>query len=334
MKRLFILLGLFCSLSLCAQEYEVTTEGLLLEILVPGYHAIQDGDWTGWLTAPGMLLATTGTGYMVYRKSGLDFTTSSMDAAAFFLTSYGNFSTIYRASEYILGDKSALSIGECLAAPFTVTDSKDILVASTLGLLTLSSYKNSSKEISAYFKASTVKYWGMDLNPYTALGAVIGTSAAISLFSTTTEELFFRQLIFSDNYLGGDGLGEAANIAISAVLFGSIHLGNLLVVKPTWENISPILEQTVYATLMGGVLGYVYLSDSSTNHKEGLQKAMMMHFWNNVLAFSLNYVVTQGKEAEKTQAQKDAEKLSMEHPSPWQITAESYPPSLGVEYRY
>ncbi len=91
-------------------------------------------------------------------------------------------------------------------------------------------------------------------------------------------------------------LQEKFRLAITAVGFGLMHLGSLLLVDWTDNSaVNRVLLQTIVATAAGFYLGYV-------TEREGysLEKAIALHYWNNVLAMNLSFLKDQGKTLNST----------------------------------
>jgi membrane protease YdiL (CAAX protease family) len=174
------------------------------------------------------------------------------------------------------------SYGELLLAPFDPKNvfSPDILPVMAYAILPSISADN-ARAIAEYWNRDSVSFMGIGMSPGAGLAAETAYAMALNLFVASFEETLFRGIAL-----------ERLGLAASSLTFGAMHLGNLLIMDPTsFDDVWSVSIQTLSATAIGFYLGYV-------TKREGydLRKAVTLHYWNNVIAFVLPFMINGGGE--------------------------------------
>lgn len=125
--------------------------------------------------------------------------------------------------------------------------------------------------------------------------AVIYSQFKSAMFAGVNEELFCRFFLLRIVFHETLGLNINASILLSSICFGIIHIGNLVetgVFRHPFKTLGRrygqlYFEQVIYTSLIGVVLGYVYVL---TNN---LILVMFLHFLFDFLAFMQTYVYRQ-----------------------------------------
>jgi membrane protease YdiL (CAAX protease family) len=271
-----------------------------VELLIPGYTRIEQGDMEGYWTAPGTVAALAGTTYMLSQQKGLTLYESLPYALAMTVSAYGQESLIYNAnrfwSEMIFPDTEAMSFGEALATPFLYDFSKpyDLLGIGMVAVASIISMQPKLSDVQAFFSADTVPLWGVEMNPYLAASCLFGYSALTNVFVATSEETAVRSLILDKLFLGS-GVSEVAAVLGSAAIFGASHLFNLTTNISSADYRNQVYRQAISATGMGLVFGALYLVDPSTDRRDGFGYSTRLHYLWNVVAMNTGYWVDIGK---------------------------------------
>lgn len=164
-------------------------------------------------------------------------------------------------------------LSDLLLAPYRPDNLFSSEVLPVLGLLILP-YLNSDVfyRVSQYFQRSKVNFFGAQVSPWAGLGFALLTSVAIVTANATWEEIYFR-----------DSMLRSSGLEVSSFAFGSAHLGNIIYPD---RSVSETILQTFSATAFGYYAAFV-----TKNNHYNIQKAISMHFWNNVLINTLNYLI-------------------------------------------
>jgi hypothetical protein len=81
----------------------------------------------------------------------------------------------------------------------------------------------------------------------------------------------------------------------SALTFGAIHLGNVFVPPDPdtpWHdpgNVMDVVAQSAFATCFG-----FYANILTTGDSYRLQRPIALHYWNNVFAMTMGYLLGEG----------------------------------------
>ncbi len=126
--------------------------------------------------------------------------------------------------------------------------------------------------IGSYFNRESVDFLGLKVNPWAGLGLVLASSIVMVSANAAWEEIEFRGIAL-----------ENSGIVWSSVSFGLAHVPNMLMPNTSVED---TLLQTAYATLYG-----FYAAFKSREAGFDFRRMIALHFWNNVLAFTLNYLI-------------------------------------------
>lgn len=126
--------------------------------------------------------------------------------------------------------------------------------------------------IGEFFRRETVPFMGSTVTPAAGLGLRLATAILLVTANSLSEEILFR----------GIWLEQAGETA-SSLTFGLAHLSNALLPGTAIED---TLLQTAFATGFG-----FYAARSTVSHGYNLERMAAFHFWNNVLAFTLGYLL-------------------------------------------
>jgi membrane protease YdiL (CAAX protease family) len=272
----------------------------LIELLIPGYSRIEQGDTEGYWTAPGMVVGLAGTAYMFSQQKGLTLYDSLPYALSMTASAYGAESLIYNAnrifSERAFPNTEAMSFSDTLATPFLYDFSKpyDLLGIGMVAVVSIISIEPSLSDVRAYFSSDTVPLWGVEMNPYLAASCFLGYTAVTNVFVATGEETAVRSILL-DRYFLGSGTSEALAVLGSGVIFGAAHLSNILINIGDADYRNQVYRQSISATGMGLVLGALYLADPGPDRRDGLGYSTRLHYLWNVMAMNTGYWVDIGK---------------------------------------
>jgi hypothetical protein len=123
-----------------------------------------------------------------------------------------------------------------------------------------------------YFRRRRVPFLGWSVSPWAGLGLRVVTAWALVTANATWEEVAFR----------GTSL-ERTGVWVSSLSFGTAHLGNMVLPEVSVEE---ALLQSLFATGFG-----VYAAAMTVRADYGLQRAVAAHFWHNMIALTLGYLV-------------------------------------------
>jgi membrane protease YdiL (CAAX protease family) len=126
--------------------------------------------------------------------------------------------------------------------------------------------------IGQYFGRTSVPFMGAQVTPAAGLALRLMTSVVLVTANALSEEILFRGFTL-----------ERAGVAYSSVSFGLAHLPNALLPGVAIED---TLLQTVFALGFG-----FYAARSTVANGYSLERMAALHFWNNILAFTLGYLV-------------------------------------------
>ena len=162
---------------------------------------------------------------------------------------------------------------DVLFAPFRPANIFSPSVLPVLGLTVISAFSQSEiKAIRNYFELDSVEFSGITLKPLSALLLRVATALLLVIPNASWEEISFRGVTL-----------EASGARYSSVIFGLSHLGNIFVPGVTIEE---TLLQSLYATAFGFYAAEIVIRDDYS-----LERAVAFHFWNNMLAFVLEYLI-------------------------------------------
>jgi membrane protease YdiL (CAAX protease family) len=275
---------------------EFSKTDFALNLLLPGFYRIQRGDNSGYFTLPGTALAITGQILTLVQNKGFSIDSSLPYSLSMIGTMYGGFSyaydTIDIVNRYKFQSPGLLPLGQQILTPLLFSDPEDLASAGIVSLSALYAYREKGNDIESFFKKDSVTLWGMNMPPALAAPLFFVSTIALNTFVANLEEIIFRKSVI-------DGL-ESLNtpplltLALSSLLFGSIHLSNILIDIKSPTIVTDSIRQAISTTCIGFVLGYLYMNDPSPGHIEGLSHAIRLHFLNNVVAFNINYWIKEG----------------------------------------
>jgi membrane protease YdiL (CAAX protease family) len=278
-----------------------------MDLLLPGYTRIEQGDMEGYWTAPGTVAMLAGQAYMFSQQKGLTLYDSLPYALAMTVSMYGSESLIYNAnrllSERTFPNTEAMSFGEALATPFRYDFSKpfDLLGIGMVAVASIMSVQPNLSDLQTFYSSDTVPLWGVEMNPYLAASCFFGYTAITNVFVATSEETAVRSMLL-DKYFLGSGTSEAVAVLGSAAIFGASHLFNIFVNVNNADYRNQVYWQAINATGMGLVLGALYLADPSADRRDGFGYSTRLHYLWNVVAMNTNYWVDIGKKKRSDQA--------------------------------
>jgi len=173
------------------------------------------------------------------------------------------------------GRPGAMPLAEALAAPYRPANVLNWSVLPVLGFLTFASLSyDDILALGEFFRADRVDFWGAAVPPLAGLALNTAFSLAFVHANAAAEEYLYR----------GVQLG-ATGVARSSISFGMAHLPNMLM-----PGVS--IEDTLIQTAFAGLFGW-YVGQMTVNSNFDLGKAIALHFWNNVIAFTLGYLTEQ-----------------------------------------
>ena len=299
---LFLLLMISVTSVFCQETVELSENEIMLDFLLPGYARIIHGDPWGYATIAGAGIGLGSQILMFFQQEGFDLTSDFFYFLNMLAVTYGSYSIAYNAYSWNYYNstslKHPLSLPEFLLTPFLFSDPEDLLTVSTISLLTLIDYEKEWPKIGAFFQKDTVKLWGMNMHPVLAAGTFFSATVLLNIFVAGSEELLFRDLILGK--MIDNGMNSLLAMAISACVFGSMHLFNIFLDLDDAEYRNSVIMQTIGATLGGFILGYLYSADTDPDRAEGLAHAIRYHFFNNLVAMNLNYWYEEGGRAGAT----------------------------------
>jgi hypothetical protein len=316
----------FLTAGVFAVDTPVDNGTVLLNFVVPGAAQIAQGKSEGWWYTPGLALTIGGSLLQGkhYMPVGDDYKWYNAAGTVMFEGGQMLFTYSYYAyfndTGKIWPDYQRQSLPFLMASPWLPQNftSVDVFPIVGLGILTSLPFLFDSKRpeyIGEYFGSKTVPFWGADMNPYLAYGCYFSWSLVMSNFTAVTEECLFRGLVS----------GTIPALPSSA-LFGSVHAANLLVQDITPTTIRNTALQVAQSFCMG-----LYLDNLVRENNGDLQKAITVHQWWNVAAFSFAFF----------SAISDPDYVKVHRPTPdgKDLTVSSYldtdcHPGILLKYRY
>jgi membrane protease YdiL (CAAX protease family) len=169
--------------------------------------------------------------------------------------------------------RTTVSFGHSLVAPW---QPRNLINLEVLPVFALSILPDASRltrrDVAQFFARDSVPFLGSDVSPAAGLALAAGSAVLIAQANAVWEEIAYR------------GVRLAAHGVLgSSVRFGLAHLPNAAVPNARLQDTA---WQSVFATMFGLYAGVV-TERNNGDHR----KAVAWHFWNNVLAFTLNYLV-------------------------------------------
>jgi membrane protease YdiL (CAAX protease family) len=278
---IFILL-LICG-SLFAQESRadgLEPADVLINSFLPGYAQFKMGDPAWPLYGFGMPLIIGGTALTYIEPGYIDFAEKPLNTSGLFLSALG--SSLHAYSGYdvqrAVQGKDTPGYLSLLFAPFKF---ENIFAYDTLPFLlygfSSALEQESIESLGRYFTRDSVRFFGRDVSPETGFGLNLLLSSSVNLFVASSEEIIFR-----------GSLLESYGIHVSSLLFGAAHLLNVL----AYEEITTEIwfkhgQQAIFAAGLGYYLAYLTEKDAS------MEKAITIHYWNNVVAMMMIYMLEQ-----------------------------------------
>jgi membrane protease YdiL (CAAX protease family) len=257
-------------------------------IVLPGLVQVVNGQVEGYAYMAGGPLLIVGTALQV------DYVLHQDDPARLWelglslpLAEAGGSLSFYSdfAFERDLARKPRESYGSLLAAPFLPENLFDPRVLAVIGLLSVPAFTyDGVRAMGSYFGRPSVSFFGLTTTPAAGLALEALFALGVNLFVATAEEEVFRGVIL-------DRFGPA----VSAIGFGAVHLGNILVtVSPSLPALSEpqvagVLQQSAFALCFG-----VYADMLSADDGNRLRKPVTLHYWNNVVAMIVGYMQGDG----------------------------------------
>ena len=165
------------------------------------------------------------------------------------------------------------SLPQLLVAPWLPRNvlSADVLAA--LALTTGASLAGGDfARVGDYFRRETVPFMGAPVTPLQGLALRLATSVLLVTANAVSEEILFRGTVL-----------ELSGVSSSALSFGLAHLPNALLPGAA-------LEDTVLQTVFALGFGF-YAARSTVANGYRLERMAALHFWNNILSFTLSYLV-------------------------------------------
>lgn len=267
-----------------AADKPVDQETILLNFVVPGLSQIKQGKDEGWWYTPGTAMMIGGALLQGKNYMPIGENYRWYNATGTIIAEAGEMLWAYSQYAY-LNDIGIIwptyqrqSLPELMAAPWVPTNftSVDVFPIVGLGILTSVPFLFDSQRpehIGEYFGAETVRFWGFDMNPWAAYGCYFSWSLIMSNLTAVTEECLFRGMVS----------GTLPSLSSSA-LFGGMHAANLLVQEATPKTIRDTALQVASSFCMG-----LYLDNLVRENNGDLQKAISVHQWWNVAAFSFAF---------------------------------------------
>jgi len=172
------------------------------------------------------------------------------------------------------------SLGELILAPYNPKNFLSFDVWPVIALNTATTITSDNiKAIQNFFTETDENnvlvnrtFWGYEMNPYLAFGARLVSALVLVSANATWEEIFYRGILL-----------ERDGIEISSFNFGLGHLGNMIM---PGVSVADTMLQTLYATAFG-----FYTADMTKKSAYKIDKAVTLHFWNNIIAFTLDYLI-------------------------------------------
>lgn len=165
------------------------------------------------------------------------------------------------------------SLPALLAAPFTP---RHVLCYDVLPILALTTANSLAgydpARIVEYFRRDTVPFMGTEVRPGVGLVLRVATSLVLVTANAAGEEILFRGLTL-----------EQSGPVISSLSFGLAHLSNALVPDVP-------IEDTVLQTIFALGFGF-YAADRTMGAGYRFERMVALHFWNNLIAFTLGYLL-------------------------------------------
>ncbi len=294
---------IFASTNCFAQDIPSSETYNWVNLFLPGFTRIQDGDNSGYFTLAGTAASLGGTAYILTKGRGFSFDSSLPYAFSMLSSAYGTHAMLYEFYNWDFrttypSTTPAPTYLESITYPLAANPLKieNLAIGGIVSLFALYAYRNESDSIYHYFSSKSVPLWGMEMNPYLATALFFSFAAITNTFVAPIEEMLFRGLFLGSLAEKRFNLDKGLSVLSTALFFGLYHLGNLFTDRARSQEFTKgVIRQTVSASLMGLALGFFYLLDDSPGHKEGLAYATRLHFWNNVVAMNGNYWVSIGK---------------------------------------
>lgn len=194
------------------------------------------------------------------------------------LTTYSNYAAVRDFADMGLLSATPVrrgrdSLGSLVVAPFVARHVAHPSVWPVLMLSLLQSVDWSGfQQIGSFFDRERVSFAGVEVPPLAGLALRVATAAAMVLPNATWEEIAYR----------GTSL-EQRGAVLSSIGFGAAHLSNVLAPNVA---IGDTVLQSLFATAFGAYAAEVVRRDGFRLHR-----AVALHFWNNVTALVLNYLI-------------------------------------------
>lgn len=211
------------------------------------------------------------TGSFLLELGALLSSYSQYDATREMATRYNYYGDIQITNGFMSN-----SLWDYISAPWKAENifNNDVLPVLPL-LIAVSMSVTEWQRVGDYFTNSTVRFLNISMNPYASLGLVIATALLYNNLVAPFEELTSRA-----NSLLTDGP------ILSSIVFGSSHLINMCAPNISVEN---TVIQSLFATFYG-----LYAAQKTIENKYDIQHMIAFHFWNNVIAMALNYMIDPG----------------------------------------
>lgn len=163
-------------------------------------------------------------------------------------------------------------LSELLFAPFLPRNVFTIDVLPALMLFSLSDIAGEDLSlIGDFFSRDSAPFMGFEFKPWAALGLQTLSSILLVWANSTWEEVAFRGLSL-----------EVNGPVYSSLTFGFSHLGNMIMPGVSVED---TILQSFFATAFG-----FYASEQVKRNGYKLNRMVALHFWHNVLAFTLGFL--------------------------------------------
>lgn len=273
-----------------SEEPSLTTK--IGNVFLPGLIQVQQGDSSGyWYMSSVPLLAVGIYFYCDYMRNdsvaGKNWEYGLGDVLVDAGTSLYAYSSY--AYERDAGGRSGAwkqlrvreSYTEILTAPLLPENFLDPAIILPLGLCLASSLAISNFDaIGDFFARSSVTFMGQPVSPTLGTALDLSFNMAFNLFVAAAEEIIFRGILL-----------DRGSPTVSALAFGAVHMSNLAVrgYYGNGDELESAIRQSVNACIFGFYANYLDANDSYR-----LRKSATMHYWNNVLAMSLDYIQGNG----------------------------------------
>ena len=313
MKRLFLILMLPAIVSGLSAENiseRKMRSDLLINLVLPGYWQISRGN-----TAEGIMYMSSVPLYLAANYLFLDFylpvisdqstlyrvenndhylfysdsvwsrndrwklyTGLLIGAASTLLSTYSSYAAEeeYNAAvdgKYTEKYGEALEFRTVLSAPWSPENilNLDFFPAYPMFAL-LGTEPDDYRRLTAYFARDSVPFLGLEVHPVAGAALALGSSLLLANMSTLSEEMIFRGHLLREK-----------GIHVSSLIFGPLHLGNMLIPNTSVES---TVLQSLFATLFGYYAGY-----RTEQNGYDFRRMIALHFWHNVTVMTLSYMI-------------------------------------------